>query len=201
MHKSTEVHWQVVKRILRYLVRTINHGICFNATPNTILIAFTYANYASSPDDRRSIGGFCIYLGDNLVSWSCSKQKVVSRSSTQSEYRVIANTVAEIVWLISLLAELGITSSFLLMMYCDNLTTTYFTTNPILHDRTKHVKVDHHFIKEKIHDKILGVEHVPAEEQISDIFTKPLNSQLFTSFKIKLNVLPRPLSFWGNVKA
>ncbi|KAL5579060.1 hypothetical protein UlMin_011502 [Ulmus minor] len=73
MHKPTEVHWQAIKRILRYLARTINHGICFIATPNTTLTAFTDADYASSPNDRRSTGGFCIYLGDNLVSWSCSK--------------------------------------------------------------------------------------------------------------------------------
>ncbi|KAL5548372.1 hypothetical protein UlMin_003603 [Ulmus minor] len=78
MHKPTEVHWQAVKRILRYLAGTINHGICFNATPNTTLTTFIDADYASSPDDRRSTGGFCVYLGDNLVSWSCSKQKVVS---------------------------------------------------------------------------------------------------------------------------
>ncbi|KAL5548769.1 hypothetical protein UlMin_004000 [Ulmus minor] len=200
MHKPTEVHWQAVKRILRYLAGTINHGICFNATPNTTLTAFTDADYASSPDDRRSTGGFCVYLGDNLVSWSCSKQKVVSRSSTESEYRAVANTVAELIWLISLLSELQITSSSLPMVYCDNLSATYLTANPILHAQTKHVEVDHHFIREKVQDNILGVEHVPAEEQIADIFTKPLSSQLFTSFKIKLNVLPRPLSLRGNDK-
>ncbi|KAL5577180.1 hypothetical protein UlMin_018879 [Ulmus minor] len=189
MHKPTEVHWKAVKRILRYLAGTINHGICFNATPNTTLTAFTDADYASSPDDRRSTGGFCVYLGDNLVSWSCSKQKVVSRSSTESEYRAVANTVAELIWLISLLSELHITSSSLPMVYCDNLSATYLTANPILHARTKHVEVDHHFIREKVQENILGVEHVPAEEQIADIFTKPLSSQLFTSFKIKLNQL------------
>ncbi|KAL5567373.1 hypothetical protein UlMin_030537 [Ulmus minor] len=133
MHKPTEVHWQAVKRILRYLAGIINHGICFNATPNTTLTAFTDADYASSPDDRRSTGGFCVYLGDNLVSWSCSKQKVVSRSSTESEYRAVTNTVAELIWLISLLAELQITSSSLPMVYCDNLSATYLTANPILH--------------------------------------------------------------------
>ncbi|KAL5578646.1 hypothetical protein UlMin_011088 [Ulmus minor] len=187
MHKPTEVHWQAVKRILRYLAGTINHGICFNATPNTTLTAFTDADYASSPDDRRSTGGFCVYLGDKLVSWSCSKQKVVSRSSTESEYRAVANTVAELIWLIYLLSELQITSSSLPMVYCDNLSATYLTANPILHARTKHVEVDHHFIREKVQDNILGVEHVPAEEKIADIFTKPLSSKLFTSFKIKLN--------------
>ncbi|KAL5554464.1 hypothetical protein UlMin_041865 [Ulmus minor] len=67
------IKFLTVKRILRYLACTINHGICFNATPNTTLTAFTDADYASSPDDRRSIGGLCVYLGDNLVSWSCSK--------------------------------------------------------------------------------------------------------------------------------
>ncbi|KAL5557941.1 hypothetical protein UlMin_034152 [Ulmus minor] len=68
MHKPSKVHWQAVKRILCYLVGTINHGLCFSATPDTTLTAFTDADHASSPDDRRSISGFGIYLGENLIS-------------------------------------------------------------------------------------------------------------------------------------
>ena len=201
MHKPSEVHWQAVKRILRYLAGTINHGLCFSSTTDTTLTAFTDADHASSPDDRRSTSGFGIYLGDNLVSWSCSKQKVVSRSSTESEYRAVANIVAELVWLLRLLAELGISSKIPPMVYCDNLSATYLTANHILHARTKHIEVDHHFIREKVQDKVLTIEHVSADEQIADIFTKPLSSHLFSKFKIKLNVLPNPMSLRGDVKA
>ena len=167
--------------------------VCFTATLDTTLTAFTDADHASSPDGRRSTSGFCVYLGHNLVSWSCSKQKVVSRSSTEFEYRAVANNVAEVIWLISLLNELGVSSTHLPMIYCDNLSATYLIANPILHARTKHVEVDHHFIREKVQTKALGVDHIPAEEQIANIFTKPLGSHLFSSFKTKLNVLPRPL--------
>ena len=201
MHKPSEVHWQAVKRILCYLAGTINHGLCFSSTTDTTLTAFTDADHASSPDNRKSTSGFGIYLGDNLVSWSCSKQKVVSRSSTESEYRAVANIVAELVWLLRLLVELGISSKIPPIVYCDNLSATYLIANPILHARTKHIEVDHHFIREKIQDKVLTIEHVSAEEQIADIFTKPLPSHIFSRFKIKLNVLPNPMSLRGDVKA
>ena len=79
----------------------------------------------------------------------------------------MANTVAEMIWLISLLEELGISSTNLPMIYCDNSSATYLTANPILHARTKHVEVDHHFIREKVQNKTLGVVHVPAEQQIT----------------------------------
>ncbi|XP_062074863.1 uncharacterized mitochondrial protein AtMg00810-like [Humulus lupulus] len=108
MQSPTDLHWLAVKRLLRYLKGTPHFGLHFSRSSDFSLQCFTDADWASCPDDRRSTSGFCIFLGDNLVSWSSSKQKVVSRSSTEAEYRSIANGTAELTWLESILHDLGV---------------------------------------------------------------------------------------------
>ncbi|BBH02745.1 transposable element gene [Prunus dulcis] len=101
MHSPTTLHWQAVKRILRYLKATYDHGLRYK--PGKLeLNAYSDADYAGDPDTRHSTGGFCVYFGYNLISWSSKKQKTVSRSSTEAEYRQLAYTAAELSWLRSL---------------------------------------------------------------------------------------------------
>ncbi|GKG11592.1 gag/pol polyprotein [Tanacetum coccineum] len=106
----------------------------------TCLEAFSDADWAGDSDDRRSAGGFAIYLGSNLISWTARKQRTVSRSYTEAEYKTLADTVAELTWLQALLNELGIRSSSTLILWCDNLGATYLSANPIFHARTKHCR-------------------------------------------------------------
>lgn len=94
--------------------------------------------------------GFAIYLGSNLISWNACKQHTLFRSSPKSEYKALADTVAEITWLEALLNELDITSKVSLMLLCDNLGATYLSVNPVFHARTKYVEVDYHFVREKV---------------------------------------------------
>lgn len=114
MHSPTQNHWSAVKRILRYLLGTVTSGLLFQRNSDSVLHgytdstfnvlnAFSDSDWAGCPDDRRSTGGYAIYLGCNLVSWSARKQKTVSRSSTESEYKALADTVAELTWLQTLL--------------------------------------------------------------------------------------------------
>jgi len=108
LQRPTINHWTAVKRILRYLKHTLFHGLFIRRQSSPQLHAYSDADWAGCPDDRRSTGGYCIYLGSNLISWSSRKQATVSRSSTEAEYRSLANATAELQWLQSLLKELGI---------------------------------------------------------------------------------------------
>ena len=168
-------HFQAVKRVFRYLKGTYNLGLHIKPFSNPQLIAYTDAGWACDLDDRKSMGGMCVFLGNNLVSWSSRKQKVVSRSSTESEYRSLSDGSAEIKWLCSLLAEIGLSVKIPSVIWCDNLSATYIATNPVFHARTKHIELDYHFIRDCIAKKCLNVCYVPSKDQIADLFTKGLS--------------------------
>ncbi|KAJ9551850.1 hypothetical protein OSB04_015895 [Centaurea solstitialis] len=203
MHSPTENHWSTVKRILRYLKGTVSHGLLIqqqsshllhayaDSTHNS-LSAFSDADWAGCPDDRRSTWGYAIYLGSNLVSWSARKQKTVYRSSTESEYKALADAVAELTWIQALLLELRVTVHSPPTLWCDNLGATYLSANPVFHARTKHVEIDFHFVCEKVARRQLSVQFITTDDQIADVFTKPLPFQRFLFLRSKLRVAPRP---------
>jgi hypothetical protein len=107
MADPSDEHWQMVKRILRYLQGTLTHGLTFKPSSNLALHAYYDADWAGCPDDRRSTTGFAVFLGPNLISWSSKKQPIVSRSSTEAEYRSLAVTASELLWIMALLNELA----------------------------------------------------------------------------------------------
>jgi hypothetical protein len=125
-------------------------GILLRATATPTLTAYTDADWAGCPDTRRSTSGFCVFLGDFLVSWSSKRQTTVSRSSAEAEYRGVANAVAECSWLRSLLDELNCKIDKATMVFCDNVSTVYMSRNPVHHKRTKHIELDIHFVREKV---------------------------------------------------
>jgi histone deacetylase 1/2 len=131
LHAPTTEHWTAAKRILRYVKDTVKLDITFKPSSSTFLSGFTDADWAGDIDDRRSTGGFAIFVGPNLVSWSVRKQATVSRSSTEAEYKAVANATAEMIWVEALLAELGVKLQQKLSLWCDNLGATYLSVNPI----------------------------------------------------------------------
>ena len=203
MHSPTQNHWSAVKRILRYLQGTVSYGLLIKQESATLLHAYTDSTYTplnaffdadwdGCPDDRRSTGGYAICLGSNLVSWCARKQKTVSRSSTESEYKALADAVAELIWLQALLRELRVSTPSAPILWCDNLGATYLTVNHVFHARTKHVEIDFHFVREKVARRQLTVQHISTDDQIADIFTKPLFSHRFLFLRDKLQVATRP---------
>jgi len=186
MHKPRAAHWNLVKRILRYLRGTIDHGLRISVSSTTDLKAYSDADWAGCPDTRRSTSGYCVYLGDSLVSWSSKRQQTVSRSSAEAEYRGVANAAVECCWIRNLLHELHVHINKATVIYCDNISAVYLSENPVHHRRTKHVEIDIHFVREKVALGQFRVLHIPTARQIADIMTKGLPTSLFQDFRVSL---------------
>jgi hypothetical protein len=188
MHDPREPHLAALKRILRYVRGTLHLGLQLRPSPITDLVVYTDADWAGCPDTRKSTSGYAVFLGDNLVSWSSKRQNTVSRSSAEAEYRAVANGVAEASWLRQLLLELHAPLRRTTLVYCDNVSAVYMSSNPVQHQRTKHIEIDLHFVREKVAAGDVRVLHVPTSSQYADIFTKGLPSSVFTEFRSSLNV-------------
>jgi len=192
MHDPREPHLAMLKRVLRYVKGTLSTGLHIGTGSITSLTAYSDADWAGCPDSRRSTSGYCVFLGDNLVSWSSKRQTTVSRSSAEAEYRAVAHAVAETCWLRQLLQELHAPISSATIVYCDNVSAVYMTANPVHHRRTKHIEIDIHFVCEKVALGQVRVLHVPSSHQFADIMTKGLPVQLFTDFRTSLCVRDTP---------
>jgi histone deacetylase 1/2 len=188
LHAPTTLHWTTAKRILRYVKHTVGLGITFMKSTSTLVSAFSDADWAGCVDDRRSTGGFAVYFGPNLISWSAKKQATVSRSSNDAEYKSVANATAEIIWIQSFLQELGVKISQTPCLWCDNMGATYLSANPVFHARAKHIEIDFHFVRERVLKKQLHVRFISSKDQVADGFTKPLPYRAFEAFKHNLNL-------------
>ncbi|TQE03277.1 hypothetical protein C1H46_011089 [Malus baccata] len=173
-------HYTAVKRILRYLKGTMTFGISYSAS-DLQLKAFSDADWAGDPNDRRSTTGLVVFLGGNPISWSSRKQNIVSRSSTEAEYRAMSFTSAELDWIQQLLQFLHIQLPTAPVLFCDNLSAIALSFNHVQHQRTKHIEIDVHFVRERVAKHRLMVQFVSSREQFADILTKGLSSPLFWS--------------------
>ncbi|WVZ53344.1 LOW QUALITY PROTEIN: hypothetical protein U9M48_004304, partial [Paspalum notatum var. saurae] len=173
-----------------HLKDTLHLGLLLRPSPQSDIVVYSDADWADCPDTRKSTSGYAVFLGDNLISWSSKRQNTVSRSNAEAEYRVVANAVVEASWLWQLLQELHSPPCRATLVYCDNISAVYMSSNPVQHQRTKHIEIDLHFVRERVSFGDLRVLHVPTSSQYANIFTKGLPSSFFTEFRSSLNVFP-----------
>ncbi|GAB2293271.1 hypothetical protein Dimus_038257 [Dionaea muscipula] len=191
MHAPSTVHLQLLTRIMRYIKGTLDLGLSLTADTDLTLTAYSDSDWAGCPDTRRSTTGFCTFLGQNLVTWCAKKQHTVSRSSTEAEYRAMANTAAELTWLQYLLHDLRVPTVVTPRLFCDNLSALHLTVNPVFHNRSKHIALDYHFVRERVASGSLVTHYIPATDQPADLFTKPPTKQALRQHLPKLCLQPQ----------
>ena len=164
MHSPTSSDWTAVKHLLRYLKHTISDGLFYSCNSEISLELFSDADWASCPTNRRSTSGYLIYLGKKLISWRCQNQRTVACSSTEAEYKALADATVEFIWIKSLLQELRIPLQRSPILWCDNIGAPYLAANPVFHARTKHIEIDYHFVREQIKLKNLHIGYMATKD-------------------------------------
>ncbi|GJY90382.1 ribonuclease H-like domain-containing protein [Tanacetum coccineum] len=173
----------------RSVIGTLDYGLQLFSSTTDSLIAYSDADWAGCPTTRRSTSGYCVFLGNNLLSWSSKRQPTLSRSSAEGEYCGVGNAVVRTCWNPGyLLRELHTPLSSATIVYCDNVSVVYLSSNPVQHQRTKHIEIDIHFVRDLVATGQVRVLHVPSRFQYADIFTKGLPSALFEEFRTSLSV-------------
>ena len=180
---------QAVRRILCYLKTTLGKSLLFRPGKEMEVVGYIDADNGGSLVDRRSTKGYYVFLGGNLVSWRRKKQNVVARSSAEAEFRAMAFGRCELLWLRIVLEDLKIPSNGPMKLCCDNQSNISIARKPVQHDRTKHVEIDHHFIKKKLESKEVCMLFVTSANQIAGALTKGLPIKRFEELISKLGMI------------
>ncbi|GJX60795.1 retrovirus-related pol polyprotein from transposon TNT 1-94 [Tanacetum coccineum] len=179
MQLPLEEHWQATVRVVRYIKDNPGQGIFLHVDNDLRLYGYCDSDWASCPMTRRSLTGYFVLFGNSPISWKTKKQHTVSRSSSEAEYRSMATTTCELKWLKGLLNSLGVAHPEPMRLFCDNQAALHIAANPVFHERTKHIEVDCHFVRDEILSGNLSPSYVHTSTQLADIFTKALGNQQF----------------------
>jgi len=186
-----KAHWLAIKRILRYLKGTVslNQSLVFVAKDALIngqlnISVFSDADWAGDVDDCRSTSGCVVRIGKSTVMWSTKKQKTVSLSTAEAEYMALSSAVQEVMWLRQFLGEMlevsGMSVRVSMSVFVDNQAALHISKNDVHHDRTKHINIRYHFVREAVKDGLFQLLWVPSHQQLADGLTKALGTVLFT---------------------
>ena len=167
-------HMKAATRILQYIKGTPGQGVFFSSDSDLHLKAYCDADWAGCPDTRKSLTGYCVFLGNALVSWRSKKQSIVSRSSAEAKYRAMATTTCELTWILHLLQDLHVKNDRPVLMYYDNQAALHIAANPVFHERSKHIEAHCHVVRNRIIDGTLKTFYVSTKNQLAEVFTKAL---------------------------
>ena len=157
----------------------------FTKTPIDI-IGYADSDFAGDSSDRKSTTGWLIKLGMNTISWKSSKQRLVTLSTTEAEYVAACDATREAMWMQNLLTELQVTNNKSATLHQDNQSAIFIENNDSVKQRTKHIDIKYHFIREQVQNNKLEIQYCPTAEMTADILAKPLNKTKFTKHRMAL---------------
>ncbi|GAU20493.1 hypothetical protein TSUD_130510 [Trifolium subterraneum] len=189
LHKPIVNHYNAASRVIRYLKHNPCRGIFLPRNSDMQLLGFSDSDWAGCLDTRKSTSGYCFFLGSSLISWKAKKQIIVSRSSSEAEYRALSSATCELIWLTFLMNDLKIQCSKLPVIYCDSQSVLHIASNPVFHERTKHLEIDCHLAREKVQQGLLGLLPISTEDQLADCLTKSLAAPKFNELISKLGLI------------
>ena len=189
MSEPSKLHFAAAKRILRYVQGTKSYGVVFQAEKDNKLVGYSDSDWAGSIDDRKSTSGNVFFLGTKPISWSSKKQSTVAMSSAEAEYISASGAACEAVWLRRILKDMKQCQTTPTILFCDNLSAIAMTKNPVFHNRSKHIELRHHFIRELASRGEIELAFCKTGDQVADIFTKPIPTAKFLYFREKLGVI------------
>jgi len=187
MERPTVEHLQVVKRILRYVVGTLDYGLVYMRIPGTA----SFVGYCDSDlagDVDTSTSGTMFFIGGCLVCWQSTKQKVVALSSCEAEYIAAASAATQALWLSRLLGELLGSKVDAVELKVDNKSALALAKNPVFHGRSKHIRIKYHFIRDCLEDGSINADHIPTTDQLADILTKSLGKSRFLEMRKRIGL-------------
>nr|XP_016495404.1 PREDICTED: uncharacterized mitochondrial protein AtMg00810-like [Nicotiana tabacum] len=200
MQVSREPHLKAAIHVLRYLKKDITLRIFLSNGPNYTVSAYCDSDWAACPDSRKCVSGYIVLLGDDPISWKSKKQTTVSLSSTEAEYRSVMKVVGELVWVKRLLEELTVMCTNPITVFCDSQVVVHIARNLVFHERTKHIEVDCHFVRDKIQEGLVELHHISTSDQLADNLTKALtginHSDLLSKLANLLSEAQRALQWW-----
>ncbi|GJW06676.1 putative RNA-directed DNA polymerase [Tanacetum coccineum] len=168
MHAPLQSHFNLALRLLRYLKLAPGSGIDFSKNNSGIqVVAYSDSDWAKCPMTRRSVSGYCVFVNKNLVSWKSKKQPTLSKSSAEAEYRAMAATTCEAMWIVKILKDLGLKDLLPVELHCDNKAAIQIAANPVMHEKTKHFDLDVHFVREKVASGLIKTVKVDTKCQVA----------------------------------
>ncbi|KAG5536506.1 hypothetical protein RHGRI_024066 [Rhododendron griersonianum] len=183
MEEPVHSHWKALKRILRYIQGTVSLGLFYSKAEDYKLVGYSDSDWCGDIDDRKSTAGYVFFMGDTAFTWLSKRQPIVTLSTCEAEYVAASWSVCHAIWLRNLLSKMELKQLGATVIQVDNKSAIELAKNPVNHERSKHIDVRFHFIRDHVKEGSVELVHVASQDQAADIFTKPLPKVLLDKCK------------------